>query len=258
MRESVRPARLAARSAPSSRPFQRSRSSHATMVPSRRRNHAEMPLRRVRSSGVAPPRSASSSAAARRSLATSMSTGSCSAERVRLRLLERTQRLAERRFERPLDRHHLAGGLHLRAQPPVGLGELVERPARDLDDAVVECRLEGRTGFAGHGVGNLVEPAAGRDLGGDPRDGVPGGLGRERRRARHAGVDLDDVVLVRIRCERKLHVATTLDLERVDDAKRGAAQLLMLAIRQRLRGSDDHRIAGVHAHRDRGFPCCRP
>ena len=59
-------------------PLQRSRSSHATMVASRRRNHDQMPLRRASSSAVAPPRSASSSACARRSLATSMSTGSCS------------------------------------------------------------------------------------------------------------------------------------------------------------------------------------
>ena len=47
-------------SASSSSPFQRSRSSQATIVPRRRRNHAEIPLRRVNSSGVAPPRSASS------------------------------------------------------------------------------------------------------------------------------------------------------------------------------------------------------
>ena len=126
--------------------------------------------------------------------------------------------------------------------------EFVERPARDLDDAVVERRLERRAGLARHRVGNLVEPPPGGDLRRDPRDRIAGRLGGERRRARHPRVHLDDVVLVAVGCERELDVATALDVERVDDAKRRAAQLLVLPIGERLRRRDDHRIAGVHAH----------
>ena len=55
--------------------------------------------------------------------------------------------------ERASDGHDLAGGLHLRAEACVGERELVERPARDLDDAVVERGLEGGLRHAGDGIG---------------------------------------------------------------------------------------------------------
>ena len=54
--------------------------------------------------------------------------------------------------------------------------ELVEGPARDLDDAVVERRLEGGGRLAGDGVRDLVERLADGDLGGDARDRVAGRL----------------------------------------------------------------------------------
>ena len=75
-------------------------------------------------------------------------------------LLERAHRLHQRRLEGPLDRHHLAGRLHLRAEPPVAGGKLVERPARDLDHAVVERRLEGGERAAGDLVADLVQAPA--------------------------------------------------------------------------------------------------
>ena len=61
-------------------------------------------------------------------------------------LLEAAQRLVERGPERPVDGHDLAGRLHLRPEAPVGAGELVERETRQLDDDVVERRLERRHG----------------------------------------------------------------------------------------------------------------
>ncbi len=61
--------------------------------------------------------------------------------------LERADGLLEGCLEAAVDRHHLAGRLHLRAEAAVAEGELVERPARDLDDAVVERRLEGGAGL---------------------------------------------------------------------------------------------------------------
>src|SRR4029079_46842 len=70
--------------------------------------------------------------------------------------LERTQRLTERPLERAVDGHHLAGGLHLRAERAVAEGELVEGPARYLHDDVVECRLERGGGLARAGVGGLA------------------------------------------------------------------------------------------------------
>ena len=56
--------------------------------------------------------------------------------------LERAQRLLQRLGERAADRHHLADRLHLRAEHRRRAGQLLERPARDLGDDVVDRRLE--------------------------------------------------------------------------------------------------------------------
>ena len=111
------------------------------------------------------------------------------------RLLQAAQRLVERRAEGAVDGHDLAGRLHLRAERAVGARELVEREARQLDDHVVERRLEGGDRRAGDGVGDLGQPPADGDLGGHAGDGVAGRLGGQRRRAADARVDLDDRVV---------------------------------------------------------------
>ena len=56
--------------------------------------------------------------------------------------LERSERLEKGFLERPADRHGLADRLHLRRQRAIGLRKLLERPARHLDDDVVDGRLE--------------------------------------------------------------------------------------------------------------------
>ena len=142
-------------------------------------------------------------------------------------LLEAAQRLVERGPERPVDRHHLAGRLHLAAERPVGRGELVEREARQLDDDVVEGRLEGGDGRAGDDVRDLGESPADGDLGGDAGDRVAGRLAGERGRARDPRVDLDDRVLGRVGREGELDVAAALDAERPDDREGRAAQPLV-------------------------------
>ena len=73
--------------------------------------------------------------------------------------LQAAHRLLQRRLEAAVDRHDLARRLHLRAELAVAEGELVEGPARDLHDAVVERRLEGGGGAARDGVRDLVERA---------------------------------------------------------------------------------------------------
>ena len=80
----------------------------------------------------------------------------------RARLLEAAERLVQRRAEGSVDRHDLAGRLHLAAQGSVGRGELVEREARQLDDHVVERRLERGDGRARDDVGDLGEALARR------------------------------------------------------------------------------------------------
>ncbi len=165
------------------------------------------------------------------------------------RLFQAAQRLVERCAEGAVDGHDLAGGLHLRAERAVGAGELVEREARQLDDDVVEGRLERSDGRAGDRVGDLVQPPADGDLGRHAGDGVAGRLGGQRRRTAHPRVDLDDGVVRRIGRERELDVAAALHAERPDDVEGRCAQALVNGIRQRLDGGHDDRIAGVDTQR---------
>src|SRR5439155_14631955 len=59
--------------------------------------------------------------------------------------------------ERAADSHRLADGLHLRPERAVGARELLEREARELDDDVIERRLEAGRRRAGEVVRDLVE-----------------------------------------------------------------------------------------------------
>jgi len=56
--------------------------------------------------------------------------------------LQPAQRLVERLLERAPDGHDLADRLHLRRQPVVGRGKLLEREAGNLGDHIVDGRLE--------------------------------------------------------------------------------------------------------------------
>ena len=107
---------------------------------------------------------------------------------------QRADGLLEGGLEGAVYGHHLAGGLHLRAERAVAGGELVKRPAGYLDDAVVQRRLKRRRGLLGDGVGDFVETLAGGYLGRYAGYGVAGGLAGERGTAADAGVDLDNVV----------------------------------------------------------------
>ena len=163
-------------------------------------------------------------------------------------LLQRSEGLAEGGLEAALDGHDLTGRLHLGSEAAIGLGELVEGPARDLDHAVVEGGLKGGARLAGDRVGHLVEAATRRDLGGQPGDGVAGRLAGQGRGARHPGVDLDHVVIGGVGSEGKLDVAPTGDAERADDPERRAAQLLVLPVGEGLRRRHHDGVAGVHPH----------
>ena len=88
--------------------------------------------------------------------------------------LERADRFQQSRPELAVDGHGLAGRLHLHAQLAIGGGELVEWPARQLDDHVVDRRLESGRSTAGRGIRHLVEAAPERDERRDPGDRVAG------------------------------------------------------------------------------------
>ena len=168
--------------------------------------------------------------------------------------LEPAQRLLQRLLEGAADRHHLADRLHLRRQAVVGRRELLEGEARDLRDHVVDRRLErGRRRPAGDVVPQLIERVADGELGGDLGDREAGRLGGQRRGARHARVHLDDQQAPVRRVDRELHVrAAGVDADLAQHRDRGVAHALVFLVGQRLRRRDGDRVAGVHAHRDRG------
>ena len=155
--------------------------------------------------------------------------------------------LEQRAFKVRADGHDLARGLHLCAEAAGRADELVERPLGEFHDDVVERRLKAGAGLAGDVILNFIERIAEGDLRRDLCDRVAGRLRRERGRARHAGVDLDDGVVKAVGIERELAVAAADDVERGDDVQRRAAQHLKLLVRERQRRGDDDAVAGVHA-----------
>ncbi len=152
--------------------------------------------------------------------------------------LEAAHGFLQRRLEAAVDRHHLARRLHLRADLAVAEGELVERPARDFDHAVVQRRLERRRRALRHRVGYLVQPFADRDLGRDARDRVARRLRCQRRAARHARVDLDDVVGRRVEAVARLRLRTVRPGPRHDVGTRRQCELNIAAAFD-AQGADD-------------------
>src|SRR5207247_2632066 len=106
--------------------------------------------------------------------------------------LKRSYGLQERFLERPSDRHHLPGALHRRPDAAVDGRELVERPAGNLRDDVIEGRPEGGERLARHRVRDLIEAEPNRNLRGasghrgrrpaSPRTRTPSIRGRTPRR----------------------------------------------------------------------------
>src|SRR5207248_7492312 len=107
-------------------------------------------------------------------------------------------------------------------------GELVERPARDLDDAIIQSRLEAGERLAGDGVRNLIQAQADCYFGGDASDRIAGRLRGQRRGPTHARVHLDHEILEAAWVERELHVTAALDPQSANDVQRGGAEELVL------------------------------
>src|SRR5262249_52262797 len=134
-----------------------------------------------------------------------------------------------------------------RAERTVCQRELIERPARNLDDHIVQRRLEGGHRLAGHLVADLVQPPADGDLRRDPRDGIASRLRGQCRATGDTRIDLDDIEVERAGVERELDIAATLYTERPNNAQRRRTQHLILTVGERLTGRDDDTVAGMHA-----------
>ena len=104
-------------------------------------------------------------------------------------------RLHQRLFHIHANGHHFAGSLHLGAQVPLAINELVEGPLGQLGHDIVQCRLEAGTGLAGHGVLHFVQRIADGNLSSTLGDRIPGGLAGQGRRAAYPRVHLDNRIL---------------------------------------------------------------
>ena len=160
-------------------------------------------------------------------------------------------RAANRLHQRLLDvhanRHHLAGRLHLRAEGALAVHELVKRPLRDFRHDVVQRGFKRGAGLARHGVLHFIQRIADGNLRGALGNRVARRLRRKGGGTADARVDLDDGIVERIGIERELAVAAALDFQRGDDVQRGAAEHLILLVRQGQRGRNDDGVARVHA-----------
>ena len=157
--------------------------------------------------------------------------------------------LHQRALKGVVDGHDLTGGLHLGAESVVRVNELVKRPARELDNAVVEGRFEACLGLAGNGVGDLIQAIADCNLCGYLCNRVAGCLGSQCRGTGNTRVYLDYGVLEGFRIERVLHVAAALDAQLGDDVECRGTEHLIFLVAQGLRRCNYDRVAGVYADR---------
>ncbi len=165
-------------------------------------------------------------------------------------LLEGADRLLQRLGERPADPHDLADGLHPRAELGKRARQLLESPAGDLRDHIVDHRLERRGRGARDVVDDLIQPVADGEPRRDLRDGEPRRLRREGGRSRHTRVHLDHQLPARPRIHGELDIgAARLDAHAPDARERRVPHLLVLDIGQRLRRRHRDRVPGVDPHR---------
>src|SRR5262249_49474873 len=148
----------------------------------------------------------------------------------------------------------LADGLHLGRQGWIGVGKLLERPAWNLGNDVIDGRFETGRRLAGNVVLELVEAVTDGQLGGDLGNRKAGRFRGERAGAADARVHLDDDHAARVGMGGELDVAAAgLDADLADDLEGGVAHTLVFLVGQRLGGGDGDRITGVHPHRVKVF-----
>ena len=105
-------------------------------------------------------------------------------------IVDRSNGLLYRFLECPSNTHHLTNALHAAAQELADAVELLEIPARNLDNDVVQAGLEACTGDFRDTVLDFVERNTETKLSGDESERVTGSLRGEGRRTRQTSVNL--------------------------------------------------------------------
>ena len=166
-----------------------------------------------------------------------------------LALPNHTQALLYRLLECAAYGHHLADTLHRRAEQFRHAVELVQVPARDLADDVIQRRLEACRGDLRHRILYLVQAVSETELRRHECQRITRSLRREGARTRQSGIDLDDTVILRLGIQSILHVALAHDTYVSDDAYGDGTELMVLAVGERLRRSHDQTLARMYSER---------
>ena len=95
-----------------------------------------------------------------------------------------------RLLKRAANTHNLTNTLHATAQQPADPAELLEIPARNLDNDVIQARLEACASNLRDAVLDFVERNTETKLSGDESERVTGSLRGEGRRTRQTSVNL--------------------------------------------------------------------
>ena len=164
-------------------------------------------------------------------------------------LLKGTDGFHERSLEIITDTHDLPGRLHLRGQRSLGADELIERKSRQLDDHIVQHRLEAGISLLCDGVLDLIQCVSKSDLRRHLGNGVACRLGSQSGRTAHTRIDFNDTVFKCLRVQGVLHVTSACDVQLTDDIQRGGTKHLVLLVSQCLRRSHNNAVSGMHTHR---------
>ena len=162
-------------------------------------------------------------------------------------IINTPNRLLKRLLKRPPNRHNLPHTLHTTTQHPTHPTKLLQIPPRDLHHTIIQGRLKTRRRHLRHAVLDLVERDPQTELRGDEGERVARGFRGEGGRAREAGVDFDDAVLLRGGVERVLDVALAYDAEVADDVHGGRAEHVVVRVGEGLRGRDDDGVSRMDA-----------
>ena len=153
-------------------------------------------------------------------------------------------------LEGATDGHHLTHRFHLGGQAGVGLREFLEGKPGDLGDHVIDAGLErSRRDATGDFVAQLIEGVTHSQLGGNLGNREAGGLGRQRRGARHPRVHLDHHHATGVRVDTELNVrAAGFNTDLTQNRQRGVPHDLVFLVGQGLGRGHGDGVTGVYAH----------
>ena len=127
--------------------------------------------------------------------------------------------------------------------------ELRQVPTGNLAHHIVKSRFEECRGRLGYGVLQLKQSVAHTQFGCHKSQRIACSLRGQGRRATQTGIHLNDTIVFAVGVEGILHVTLTHDADMANDLDGESAQLMVLGIGERLRGSHNDRLTGMDAQR---------